>query len=555
VAFLAPIGLSDFRALRRQGATYVDKTRLISEVLATPAAVFQLLRPRRFGKTLNLSTARYFFERSDEDRRDLFEGLAVWGDERARAHFQRYPVVFLTFKDVKYGTWADCRAAVAQVIAKACRDHAVLLEGDGLAARDAEFLSALLEERASEVDLAGSLERLSALLHAGYGEPVVLLVDEYDTPIHAAFTHGYYDEAIRFFRNFLSGGFKDNPHLFKGIVTGILRVAKESIFSGLNNLAVHSILSVRFATDFGFTTAEVEALARLAGAEDQLDGLRAWYDGYLFGGQVIFNPWSVLNYLANLADGLRPYWAQTSANDLVQRLLLGGGLETSDLETLLRGGSVDMPLDESLVLRDLERRPEAVWSLLLFSGYLKGESIDGGLRPHVRLSLPNREVESIFRTAFAEWLEAGLGGGKRVRAMLRAMIDGDTEAFGHALSELVRRSLSFHDVGGSEPERVYQAFVVGLLVALEPEYDVRSNRESGLGRCDVMVVPRVPGRAGVVLELKSLAEGEAPERALEGALRQIRERDYAAELRARGAAPVREIAVVFDGKRVVVGGR
>jgi hypothetical protein len=555
VTFLAPIGLSDFRELRRRGATYVDKSRLVADVVAAPASVLLLPRPRRFGKTLNLSMLRYFFERSDEDRSGLYEGLAVWGDEAARAHFARHPVVFLTFKDVKHATWAQCLASARQVLSAAYAEHRWLLDHPALHDDERRQFGDVLEGRAEPAVVESALRDLTAWLARATGESVVLLVDEYDTPIHAGFTHDYYDEAIGFFRNFLSGGLKDNPHLFKGVVTGILRLAKESIFSGLNNLAVHSLLSVRFATDFGFTPDEVQTLARLAGAENRLEDVRAWYDGYRFGGEVIYNPWSVLNFLANLDDGLRPYWAQTSANELVQRLLLRGGLDAADLETLLHGGTIDKPLDESLVLRDLDRRPEAVWSLLLFSGYLKAESLDGGLRPQVRLALPNREVESIFRTVFAEWMEAGLGGGNRVRATLRAMLDGEIEAFAHALSELVRWSLSFHDVAGHEPERVYQAFVVGLLVHLEPDYEVRSNRESGLGRCDVLVLPRSPGRPGAALELKSLGENESPDRALEAALRQLRERDYAAELRARGAAPIRELAIVFDGKRAHVRGQ
>jgi hypothetical protein len=551
--FRAPIGISDFRTLRQSGATYVDKTRFVSEVLAIPAQALLFPRPRRFGKTLNLSTVRYFLERTDEDRSSLFEGLAVWEDAAARAHFGRHPVLFVTFKDVKYADWAQTHGKIAKLLADLFGEHRWLLDGGHLDEHEARRFRDVLALHAEPATLADGLRDLSTFLARATGEKVALLVDEYDTPIHAAYKNGFYDEGIEFFRNFLSAGFKDNPHLFKGVITGILRIAKESIFSGLNNLAVYSTLQSEFATDFGFTEPEVERLCDLADARDHLDDLRAWYDGYRFGGQVVYNPWSVLNFLASADRRYQPYWATTSANDLVRDLLVAGGLGTlADLETLLGGGVVEKPIDENLVLRDLDRRAEAVWSLLYFTGYLRGEGDDGGLRPRVRLSAPNREVASIFRDVFARWMEAGLGSGDRVREMTAALLAGDTASFGAALSELVRTSLSFHDFAGRHPERVFHAFVAGLLVFLEPDYEVRSNRESGFGRSDVLVIPTRRGRPGVVMELKSVGEEESADQALESALRQIRERDYASELRARGADPVHALAVAFDGKRVRV---
>lgn len=549
----APIGISDFRTLRQADATYVDKTRFITGVLTTTTQALLFPRPRRFGKTLNLSALRYFLERTEEDRSALFQGLAVWDEPGARAHFARHPVLFVTFKDVKYGDWAQTQEAIADLLARLYGEHRWLLRGSALEADERRRFEDVLEMRASPVALARALRDLSELLARATGEQVAILVDEYDTPIHAAYQHGFYDPAIEFFRNFLSAGFKDNPFLFKGVITGILRVAKESIFSGLNNLAVYPTLSTEFATDFGFTEPEVEHLCDLAGARDHLDDLRAWYDGYRFGGHVIYNPWSVLNFLASPARTFQPWWATTSANDLVRDLLVGGGLGTpADLETLLRGGVVEKPIDENLVLRDLDRRPEAVWSLLYFSGYLRAEGDGGGSRPLVRLSAPNREVAAIFRDVFLTWLEAGLGGGDRVREMTRALIGGDTESFSAALSQLVRTTLSYHDFAGNQPERVLHAFVAGLLVILEPDYEVRSNRESGFGRSDVLITPTRRGEPGVVLELKAVAEGEPVECALESALRQIRDRDYATEIRSRGAHPIHELAIAFDGKRVHV---
>lgn len=294
----------------------------------------------------------------------------------------------------------------------------------------------------------------------------------------------------------------------------------------------------------------MEWLAALAGAREHLDDLRAWYDGYRFGGHVIYNPWSVLNFLDSRDKRFEAWWATTSANDLVRGLLSSGALDAADLEALLGDRSVTKPLEETVVLRDLHRRPEVIWSLLLHAGYLRVDALEGGIRKKATLSLPNREVDEIFRTSFAEWMEAGLGGGARVEAMIRALLAGDTADFGRGLQELVTDALSYHDLGGHGAERVFQAFIVGLLVHLGPRYDVRSNRESGLGRADVLILPREPNQPGVVLELKTIPDGETPDHALDAALRQIRERDYVADLKARGADPIHALAVVFDGKRL-----
>jgi len=441
------------------------------------------------------------------------------------------------------------------VLARAYREHRYLLDEGALDDVDAADCRSVLSRQADPVDLMDSLRRLCGFLHAYHGEPVVLLVDEYDTPIHAAYVHGYYDEVIEFFRNLLSGGLKDNPHLFRGVVTGILRVARESIFSGLNNLSVHSLLQQEYATAFGFTEAEVEHLTDLASARDHLDELRDWYDGYLFGGRVVYNPWSVLSFLASADRAPRAWWVSTSSNDLLRDLLTRGGLGSPEaLETLLTGGGVERRVEENVVFRDLERRADAAWSLLLFSGYLKAADVRLGEEPRAVLSIPNREVLTIYRSTFKDWLQAGLGDATRVHRLLEALLSGDAPTFEELLEELLLTALSYHDTERRKAEATYHAFIVGLLVQLEPDYAVRSNREAGLGWADVLVCPRQPGRAGVVLELKSVdaRRGETPDQALDAAQRQLREQDYAAELRARGADPVHELAAVFDGKRAWV---
>ena len=582
MAFRPPIGFSDFKRIREDDMTYVDKTSVVQRVIHTTSAVFLLPRPRRFGKTLNLSTLRYFLEKSPHDLGRYFEGLKVWNDPAARAHFQRYPVVFLSFKDVKYRTWADCLASVGIMIAGAFGEHRYLL--DGLSGDQAEAFQAVLERRADLALLGNALRLLSDLLAAHHQERVVLLIDDYDTPIHAGFVSGYYDEVVGFFRNFLSAGLKDNPHLFKGVITGILRISKENLFSGLNNLQVFGLADEPFATDFGFTEEEVVELARAAGAAQHLNIMRQWYNGYRFADAVIYNPWSVLLFLADPRHEPRAHasptsWATphrgdasfgrvlTSSNDLLREVLVRGGLDhPNDIETLLAGGSVRRVIEDNIVLRDIHQRPSAVWSLLFHSGYLTGTDgvvVLGGRE--LTLRVPNREVFDSYHLALSDWLlQAGRLAG--LPDLPLAILSGDAGGFADILGDLLLNVPAsrpagatphwgdacfapFHDFGTRISERVYHAFLAGLLVATTATHEVRSNRESGRGRYDVALIPRTPGQPGAVMELKVQGR-DTVEGALDKAAQQLIDRQYAAEVRARGATPIHGYAVVFDGKVV-----
>ena len=551
-----PIGLSDFRSVRQDGFAYVDKSRLIDDVLTEGAQVLLLPRPRRFGKTLNLSMLRCFFEKSADDVRPLFAGLAVASSESAWTHFQRYPVIFMTFKDVKPRSWEDCLAGMANVLAEAYGAHRYLLAGGAMEADEVEIFDAVLHRRASRAWLAIALKLLSRLLAKHHGEKVVILLDEYDSPIHAGYTNKYYDDVIAFFRDFLSGGLKDNADLFKGVLTGILRVARESLFSGLNNVRVYGILQPKLATAFGFTEAEVRGLLDSAGKAAAIDEIRAYYNRYIFGGEAIYNPWSVLCYLDSGDSVFRPYWIDTSSNELVRELLLTGpeGVQAG-FETLLAGGSLDKRIDENIVLRDVGARADAVWSFLLFTGYLKAievSMVDG--RQWCKLAVPNTEVAIALADMAQAWLEAQTGGSDELQSLLAALLRADAPVVERHLGHVLKVNLSFFDTASPEPERFYHGLVVGLLAGLAPRYEVRSNRESGFGRCDVMVLPKSAGQPGVVLELKRVdtEAGETRGKAFTAAFRQIRERDYAAELRERGATPIHRMAAVFEGKRVFV---
>jgi hypothetical protein len=557
MAFRAPIGISDFRMLREENAYYVDKTRFIIDLLTTPTQAVLLPRPRRFGKTLNLSTLRHFVEKSDRDCSALFEGLEVWNSVEVRKHFQRYPVIYLTFKDVKAANWKDAFSAIRGLIAKELGRHRDLLDSGRLRAADAELL-ARMERQEDDGPLYWNMLRdLSQQLEAFHGDKVFLLIDEYDAPILTAYANGYYDEAVTFFRNFLSAGLKDNTSLARGVLTGVLRVAKESIFSGLNNVDVASILSSDpFTTAFGFTQPEVDKLVQDLGDPHVGEELQRWYNGYLFHGHTIYNPWSVLNYAKRPGEGCRPHWVYTGSEDILRELMLERGHRMDEeLETLLAGGAISKVVSEHVVLRELKTEPNAVWSLLLMAGYLTARKVDyreGDL--HAELAIPNQEIRYVFRTSVRSWLESGLGGSREVESMLKAMLNGDDRSFGKYLSKLVVKTLSYYDTAGREPERVYQAFLLGLLVQMESTHQVRSNRESGYGRYDVALIPKQAGQPGVVIELKEIdeAEGETTAQALDAALEQIASRGYVAELEAAGASPIQVYGIVFDGKRVSV---
>jgi Predicted AAA-ATPase/PD-(D/E)XK nuclease superfamily len=550
------IGIDDFRKLREQGLEYVDKSHLIREVLDQSAEAILLPRPRRFGKTLNLSMLRYFFAKRDEDLSPLFADLSIWqAGDAYRAHFQRYPVVFLTFKDVKAERWDLAWAAIQRKIAALFNEHRDLLTDGHLSEREARDFQAVLDGTAGRAVHESALLDLCSALHRRHGERVVILIDEYDEPIHMGHVRGYATEVVAFFRAFLGAGLKGNIHLQRAVLTGILRVAKESIFSGLNNLAVYSLLRPEFATCFGFTEPEVARLLAEAGSADLLDSVRSYYNGYVFGGTSVYNPWSILNFIASRDKLLRAYWVSTSSNDLIRDTLQRHALRIEPaIEALLEGGSIEQRLDENVALDDLGKRESALWSLLVLAGYLRAEPADGvpGEVPPYRLSIPNREVREVYTSTFQDWLAQRLGDTGDVAELTRALLEGDAEALEEQLQAFTTNLLSYHDTR-LRPEQVYHAFVIGLLATLEPDYRVRSNRESGTGRPDVIILPTRPGRPGVILELKVAKPGKkTPEKALAEGLEQIRTNDYGAELRAVGANPVHAFAVAFDGKSVSV---
>ncbi|HNC97165.1 MAG TPA: AAA family ATPase, partial [Myxococcota bacterium] len=486
------LGQSDFRLLREDGGYYIDKSSFVRSVLDLGALVQLYPRPRRFGKTLNLSTLRYFLEKGP-DRSHLFSDLEVWQDAGARRHFQRYPVINLSFRDVKQDSWEGAKSGIVSVIREAIAAHAPILESPAVDSYYREQLRAVLGG-GGEPDQV--LKLLCAALFQQHGERVVVLIDEYDSPILSGWEYGYYAEVASFFRSFLGGGLKDNPHLFRGVLTGILRVAKESMFSGLNNLAVYSLLQNDIPEPFGFTEAEVDAALSLFDRNEQKEEIRRWYNGYHFGEQTVYNPWSLMNVLSRPRSALQAWWLNTSDNAPIRSLLLRSTELAEDFATLLSGGSVEKEIEENVVLREM--RPDNLWSFFLFSGYLTTElvRVERG-RTYAALRIPNLEVGLIWEGSFTGWLRNCAGDPSPLQ---KAILSGDAEGTQRLLGELLLKHVSSHDVAATQDEAFYHAFVLGMLVSLERTHRVRSNRESGLGRADLLILPRQAGQPGVVME-------------------------------------------------------
>jgi hypothetical protein len=540
-----PIGISDFQKIRAEGWYFIDKSLLIKNIIESPAEVLLIPRPRRFGKTLNLSMLRFFLETCDQDRSDLFHGLKISKDDDAVLHQGKYPVIWLTLKDVKHSGWQGCMAGIRAMIQKEFSRHRHLLESDALHPEEKSYFLKILSSELEDSAYERALYALSEWLHRFHNEMAVILIDEYDTPVHAAYDAGYYDRLIEFIRNFLSSGLKDNPHLFKGVLTGILRVAKESVFSGLNNLGVYTLLDREFNADFGFTDAEVRELLEHEGISNRYDDVAAWYNGYRFGGETLYNPWSVLHYVHRKPTFPSPYWVNTADSSRIDRLATRDGSDIrEEIGYLLEGAAISKPVYDAIVMRDLEHQDDLIWSFLLYSGYLKPvEQIDFETWA---LKIPNREVAVVYRNFVRRWFSEKVET-NWLEKLIQGLETSDITLFEKMLRRIVLQVMSFHDLGDA-PERVYHALVLGMLVWMSGEYDIRSNRESGYGRYDLMLKPKDPIKPGIIIEFKKVDDYSPPDRTLEAAMEQIEAKHYAAELETAGIKNILKLAIAFKGK-------
>ena len=549
-----PIGISDY--VRAQSEYYyVDKTLLVKEFLDQKPLVSLFTRPRRFGKTLNMDMLRVFFEISEEDTSKYFQDKAIWKcGEEYRKHQGQYPVIYLTFKDVKFASWEATIGMIQALLQAEFGRHLELLDSNKLAEHEKEYLKKVLNKEASEVDLTAALEKLSQMLTKHYGKAPIIIIDEYDTPIQEGYSKDFYDEIIGFMRNFFSGAFKDNKNITYGFLTGILRIAQESIFSGLNNLTVNSVMDDEYDEFFGFTSSEVRKMLEYYGVADKEDELKDWYDGYLFGSTEIYNPWSVINYISR---GCIPqaYWVNTGKNEVLEDVLtIATDDITERLYALLRGEKVVARIDQNVVYRSLAEDPANIYSLLLVAGYLKTPKkelqADGAYLCEV--SIPNREIASVYKSEILSHLMQ-IGAITRTTANMIAesLYANDIQKLQKAISEYMDKSISFYDAGA---EGFYHGLTLGLIALLDNQYKIKSNRESGDGRYDISLLPREKKYPGIIMELKwksGLEEAELEELAKE-ALSQIDEKRYDLELKEDGIENVIKLGIAFSGKKVVI---
>jgi len=557
-----PVGIDDFKKVIEGNYYYIDKTLLIKEILDSGAEVTLIPRPRRFGKTLNMMMVRHFFEKHPSNNNGmgyLFKNLKISEYPDIMKHQGQYPVIFMTFKKVKSDSWEDCYERIQEVIAKEFCRHDYLLQGNILRDVQKKDFQNIIDKTSSQAVLESALEALSGYLALYHGTNAIILIDEYDEPIHAGYNNKYFDKVVNFMRNFMTAGFKGNEHLFFGLITGILRVSRESIFSGLNNLKICSITNSRYSDKFGLLEAEVATFLDDYEYKSHFTDVKHWYNGYTFDKQTLYNPWSIINFIDGNAE-FKQYWINTSSNDLVKEIVRYGN--TGDLkwgyEKLLSKCN-DIPLtviiNENIVLQEILTIQGAIWNCLLFTGYLtyKNYRMENS-RWVADLVIPNEEIRIFWEDSIKAWFSSDNNTTQLYLSMINGLAKGDVEKFKETFYKLATHSLSYFDPTGNDPERFYHAIVLGMLVGLLSTYEVKSNREAGGGRYDVVLIPKSPNKPGYVFEFKKIDEvdKETLEHAAQIALAQIEEKNYEQKLVTRGITQIIKLGIAFKGKQALI---
>ena len=559
------IGIQQFDELMEKNCFYVDKTDFIREWWESNDSVTLIARPRRFGKTLNMSMTEQFFSIDYANRGDLFEGLSIWEEEKYRTLQGTYPVISLSFARIKETNYIDTREKICSILRNLYIKYSFLKDSEVLSDADRAYFDRMLAVEISNVDATSALYQLSDYLYRYYGKKVIILLDEYDTPMQEAYVQGFWEELVAFTRSMFNSAFKTNPWLERAIMTGITRVSRESMFSDLNNLKVVTTTSDEYATSFGFTEEEVFAALDECGCSEEKQQVKRWYDGFIFGTHGdIYNPWSILNFLDT--GVFATYWANTSSNSLVGKLLREGNRRVKEkFETLLRGESIRSEIDEQIVYNQLDYNEDAVFSLLLASGYLKvlsherEELMEYGKEPEYELTVTNYEVARMFQGMVRRWFAEAKSD---YNDFIKAMLQDDRKAMNAYMNRVSLYTFSYFDTGnrpsGAEPERFYHGFVLGLMVELQGRYVITSNRESGFGRYDVMLEPKNPkADDAIILEFKvrDFDDEATLEETVQSALEQIEKKQYAAQLIARGIPKehIRSYGFAFEGKKVLIG--
>ena len=566
MARVISIGNQSFESMCERDNFYIDKTLFIKEWWDNYDIVTLITRPRRFGKTLNMDMIKCFFSNEYRDRGDLFEGLDIWKDEKYRELQGTYPVIFLSFAAIKQNNYQDTIAKIKKIICSLYQSFMFLKDWDGLTDEEKNNVKRISEDM-SDVTAQSAINELSNYLSRYYGKKVIILLDEYDTPMQEAYVNGYWEELVAFTRSLFNSTFKTNPYLERAIMTGITRVSRESIFSDLNNLEVVTTLSPKYTTAFGFTEQEVFNSLDEFELSDQKEEVKAWYDGFVFGKEKdIYNPWSIINYLDK--KEYRTYWADSSSNGLVSKLIQQGSSKTKIIMgELLDGKSIKTKLDEQIVFDQLDGNTEAIWSLLLASGYLKVDYFDfakANGNNIYELSLTNFEVKKMFEKMIDNWFKTRDDSSSE---FVGALLKGDLEAMNYYINEITANIFSCFDVAGKEesrirPENFYHGFVLGLMVDQSENYIITSNRESGFGRYDIMLEPIDKNNdkyPGIIIEFKVInsRKENSLEETVKAALNQIEEKNYDAELIKRGVNKenIHHYGFAFKGKEVLIEGR
>ena len=556
------IGIQDFATIIENAYFYIDKTAFIKEWWENGDSVTLITRPRRFGKTLTMSMVEQFFSVNYAGRNDLFENLSIWKEEKYRGLQGTYPVISMSFAGVKEKSLEQARKKICRIIKSVYDKYEFLLEGDTLSESEKKDFRQITTDMDDSV-ASYSLKALSDYLYRYYGKKVIILLDEYDTPMQEAYVDGYWEEFVAFTRNLFNSTFKTNPSLGRGIMTGITRVSKESIFSDLNNLKVVTTTSNEYAESFGFTEKEVFEAIEEFGFSDKKQKVKEWYDGFTFGNvSDIYNPWSILNFLDT--GKFAAYWANTSSNSLVAKLIREGSRRTkASFEALMRGENIRMPTDEQIVYNQLDEDESAIWSLLLASGYLKvidyEKYSDEVWRPKYELALTNLEVKIMFQNMISRWF---VNAEEHYNDFVTALLLGDVKAMNRYMNEGALETFSYFDTGKrvskkSDPERFYHGFVLGLMVELTGRYVLTSNRESGFGRYDVVLEPKRTEDDAMIIEFKVRDEEDEATLSdtVKAALQQIEQKKYDTVLLAKGISQtrIRKYGFAFEGKKVLIG--
>ena len=545
------IGTSDFKKLRIKDYYYIDKTMYIKDILDNKSEIVLVTRPRRFGKTLNMSMLKYYFDCTKKDSKELFQGLKILEqEEKYTSKLGYYPVIYVTLKDAGLMNYNLMMMQLKTIMMEVYYEHRYVLEKEEMSEGERKIFNRMLSAEANDIDIMNSLKILSKILYQYYNKPVILLIDEYDVPLQNVYIQGYYEEAVSFYRTFYGATFKDNPYLEKTVITGVSRVAKESIFSGANNFDVYTVLDDEFSDDFGITEEEMEKAIQDFGIEEDRKEIKKWYDGYRIGNtEGIYNPWSILNYLKN--KQLMQYWVNTSSNDLIKLVLKNSSTVKEKMERLLKDEEIEVPINLETIIVGIENNEDNIWGLMLGTGYLKVTEVVN-LAEHIyKVKLPNYEIKLLFQQIINDWFRNKVMGND-LKSILKDLVTLNLDEFERKFRVLVKEMFSYMDVGENTAENFYHAFVLGMLVGLKDTYYVNSNRESGYGRYDIMLEPKDKNGNSFIMEFKVLDDMEEKtiEDTIKNAKKQIEEKGYETNLREKGYRNITKMVYAFKGKEV-----